>query len=114
MFELGLSVLATMTIVFLVPAARAGLARLAQWRAERRQRLARLLQELMETELNAREREILPLIAAGQTNKEIGQRLGVTRERVRQIETNAFSKLQAGFAAKGIGAEQALKMIPSR
>ena len=38
----------------------------------------------------------------GCTLEEIGQELGVTRERVRQIEKAALAKLRAGLEAKGI------------
>jgi len=118
MLELGLSVLATIAIAFLLPGVRLGLARLAQWRADRRQRWSKLLHELIETELNARERRVIALRfglydeSKMWTLQEIGQRLGVSSQRVRQIEANAFSKLQAGFAAKGIGPEQAMGMLP--
>ena len=41
----------------------------------------------------------------GCTLEEIGQELGVTRERVRQIEKAALAKLRAGLEAKGINEE---------
>lgn len=58
---------------------------------------SRLLAEAMET-LNDRERHIIEerrLRAAPITLEDLGQRYGISRERVRQIENRAFNKLQA-------------------
>lgn len=56
--------------------------------------------------LDERERTVLTLrygidCRSPQTLKEIGEILGVTRERVRQIERDAFARLKAAMAAKG-------------
>ena len=45
-------------------------------------------------ELTERERQILELVAAGDSNKEIGVRLGVTEKTVKHHMTNILQKLQ--------------------
>lgn len=44
--------------------------------------------------LSPQERKILPLIAAGKTNKEIGQILGLSHKTVKNYLSNVFQKLQ--------------------
>lgn len=46
------------------------------------------------SELTEREREILELLAAGHSNKEIGQRLYLTEKTVKHYMTNILQKLQ--------------------
>ena len=75
--------------------------------AERRDSIRRM-QELMLTELDVRERTILSMrhgLGDGNDHEleEIGVALGITRERVRQIEAEAISKLGA---AMGIDTER--------
>lgn len=48
--------------------------------------------------LNARQKEVLTLRASGLTLREVGEQLGVTKERVRQIETVAKRQLQSIYA----------------
>ena len=61
------------------------------------------VQELLET-LNDREKEVISLRLIGKdrtyTLEEIGESLGITRERVRQIESKAMEKLRKGSVAK--------------
>ena len=57
---------------------------------------------LMDTELSAREREVLTLrygLAGGRevTQKEIGEKLGISRSYVSRIEKKALGKMRAGF-----------------
>lgn len=49
-------------------------------------------------ELTERDREVLAARAAGLSLREVGRRLGVSQERVRQIEARALSKLRADVA----------------
>ncbi len=53
-------------------------------------------------ELTAREREVLDLIAAGQSNEAIAARLVVSRKTVRNHVSNIFSKLQVAGRAEAI------------
>ena len=53
-------------------------------------------------ELTAREREVLDLIAAGQSNEAIAGRLVVSRKTVRNHVSNIFSKLQVAGRAEAI------------
>lgn len=50
-------------------------------------------------QLTEREREVLSARTAGQSLRQVGRRLGVSQERVRQIEDRALSKLRAGADA---------------
>ncbi len=50
-------------------------------------------------QLTEREREVLEARTAGQSLRELGRRLGVSQERVRQIEERALSKLRAAADA---------------
>ena len=45
-------------------------------------------------ELTERERQILELVAAGDSNKEIGTQLGLTEKTVKHHMTNILQKLQ--------------------
>ncbi|MBI4308199.1 MAG: response regulator transcription factor [Chloroflexi bacterium] len=45
-------------------------------------------------ELTARERQVLELVAAGSSNKEVGQRLHLTEKTVKHYMTNILQKLQ--------------------
>jgi DNA-binding NarL/FixJ family response regulator len=53
-------------------------------------------------DLTDREREVLHLIAQGQSNTEIARRLGVTQKTVRNHVSNIFSKLQVADRAEAI------------
>jgi DNA-binding NarL/FixJ family response regulator len=53
-------------------------------------------------ELTEREREILDLLAAQQTNQEIARRLQVTLKTVQNHVSNIFSKLQVAERAQAI------------
>ena len=71
-----------------------------QWSQEDLSRLYRVLErpkiveEVLET-LTNREEEVIRLrFFEGKTLQQIGRKLGVTRERIRQIETKAVNKLR--------------------
>jgi DNA-binding NarL/FixJ family response regulator len=53
-------------------------------------------------DLTEREHEILALIAAGQGNAEIGQRLGIAPKTVRNHVANVFNKLQVASRSEAI------------
>lgn len=53
-------------------------------------------------ELTEREREVLDLIAQGQSNAAIAQRLGISGKTVRNHVSNVFSKLQVADRAQAI------------
>ena len=53
-------------------------------------------------ELTEREREILELIAAGRSNGDIAQRLGITGKTVRNHVANVFNKLQVADRSQAI------------
>lgn len=53
-------------------------------------------------ELTDREREVLELIARGQSNQAIAQRLGLSQKTVRNHVSNIFSKLQVADRAEAI------------
>ena len=53
-------------------------------------------------ELTEREREVLGLIAKGQGNSEIAQRLGISLKTVRNHVSNIFDKLQVATRAQAI------------
>lgn len=68
---------------------------------EKERRLSELY-AVMDSELSEREREVLFLrygLSNGRevTQKEIGDRLGISRSYVSRIEKKALSKMQAGF-----------------
>jgi RNA polymerase sigma factor (sigma-70 family) len=75
---------------------------------ERKENLAHIRAELdkVMTHLTGREREILlrrfGLTGSPETLEQIGQRLGVTRERVRQLETRALRKAADQMRLRGI------------
>ncbi len=48
----------------------------------------------------------------GMTLEAVGRELGLTRERIRQIESRALGKLAAALAARGIRAEDLLRDHP--
>ena len=52
---------------------------------------------LYATPLSMRPNEIQARLRAGATATELAEEMGVTRERVRQIEVRAFEKLQAAL-----------------
>jgi RNA polymerase sigma factor (sigma-70 family) len=62
--------------------------------------------------LTEREQEILELIAAGTSNKEIGLKLHLTEKTVKHYVTNIFQKLQVHNRVQA--AILALKTQPSR
>jgi DNA-binding NarL/FixJ family response regulator len=53
-------------------------------------------------ELTEREREILTVIAQGQSNTEIAGRLGLSQKTVRNHVSNIFNKLQVADRAQAI------------
>jgi RNA polymerase sigma factor (sigma-70 family) len=59
---------------------------------EARQKVNRLLRKLSE-----REQIILKLRSEGMTLSRVGEKFGLTRERIRQIETGAINTLREGF-----------------
>ncbi len=52
--------------------------------------------------LNARERRVVDLRSQNETFEQIGKELGVTRERIRQIEFNAHRKMRRRGLAIGV------------
>lgn len=54
------------------------------------------------TALPTREREIVKLRMRGATLKEIGERVGVTRERIRQVEMAAHARLRGWLTREGL------------
>lgn len=53
-------------------------------------------------ELTAREHEVLELIAAGRSNREIAQRLGITSKTVRNHVANVFNKIRVADRSQAI------------
>jgi RNA polymerase primary sigma factor len=71
------------------------------WTQEIREDVAPRIQEYLQN-VNGREAEVLRLrygigVAASLTLQEVGDRLGVSRERVRQIESSALKKIRAAL-----------------
>ena len=65
--------------------------------------------------LNDRERMIIEerrLREAGSTLEALGQRLGISKERVRQIEAGAFKKLREALV-EGVGDPYEMELIPA-
>jgi len=61
--------------------------------------------------ISARELEVLTLLAAGQSNKEIAQRLDVTPNTVKSHLANLFEKLEVKRRTEAIFRARALGMI---
>jgi DNA-binding CsgD family transcriptional regulator len=82
--------------------------------------LQTILRDLMETELDTREQRVLALRLGlygerrSWTLDEIAARLGVSPERVRQIEENAMAKLQRGLTTRGMKGIDVTKMSKKR
>jgi DNA-binding NarL/FixJ family response regulator len=64
--------------------------------------IARRLSERMESDISAREVEVLRLIAKGKSNKEIASHLGIVEGTVNAHLANIFSKLGAADRAQAI------------
>ena len=58
------------------------------------------LQHLWTSDLSTQERDVLSRRTQGTTLEEIGQGYGVTRERIRQVETAARRKVDAAFTRR--------------
>ena len=53
-------------------------------------------------ELSEREREVLELLAAGESNAAIARRLGITQKTVRNYVSSIFTKLRVADRAQAI------------
>ena len=61
--------------------------------------------------LSARERGILDLIAAGQSNKEIARTLGIAPETVKTHVKSIFTKLSVDKRAQAVARAQTLGLV---
>jgi len=85
-----------------------------------RSALSSTLKDAFERVLDSRERRVIQLRfglydeARSWTLEEIGQRLGVTRERVRQIEVKALHKLEEDALVRELDGKKPLPLKPAR
>jgi two-component system, NarL family, response regulator len=63
---------------------------------------ARLAERMLQPELTAREMEVLGLIVAGQSNREIGQALAITEGTVKAHVNNILSKLSVSDRTQAV------------
>lgn len=61
--------------------------------------------------LSPREREVLKLMAAGATNKEIAEKLGVGAETVKTLVGRTFTKLGVGKRAEAVAVAHELGIL---
>jgi DNA-binding CsgD family transcriptional regulator len=59
-----------------------------------------------------REREVLQLLAAGRSNKEIARRLGLSPNTVKTHVARLFGKLQAARRTEAVGLARELGIVP--
>jgi LuxR family maltose regulon positive regulatory protein len=69
------------------------------------------LREVEREPLSSRERNIVELIAQGQSNKEIARTLGITPETVKSHLKNIFAKLDVDKRAQAVSRAQALGLV---
>lgn len=64
--------------------------------------------------LDAQSQEFVETHLSGATLEEIGEELGLTRERVRQLEESALRKLLARMPIAGVTAERVAEMLAGK
>lgn len=62
--------------------------------------------------ITGREREVLQLLAAGRSNKEIARRLGVSPNTVKTHVARLFGKLQVARRTEAVGLARELGLVP--
>ena len=62
--------------------------------------------------LSARELEVLGLLAAGQTNREIAQELVVTADTVKRHVSHLFAKLEVANRTQAVARARKLGLLP--